>query len=262
VAAGDAAQNEFYFGNRLLFQPPEPTLSGSPELRLMTMAGLRWLALGFFVGPVVFIVSIIFAFIAGPKTALVLFFLMTVAYWAVYFFLPARVAISEWMLLLDDKAPAAESAFAQITDAFRRRDAPIVPNARRISFRGVSGIGKFASNAPPVRNYLSVGYGFVVGYVSAFAFGNDLYIGWTLWWRQRPIRSLWNLARQVLAGALGRDVQFHLTMRADDVKALRELMHSAAREGVDVATRGLTVSLAGTVGGDLPIESFEAAFEE
>lgn len=262
IAAGDAGQNDVYVGNRLLYRDPETTLNGSPELKLLFMAATRWFVIGLLVFPAIFVVSIVFAFMAGPKTGLVLFFLLSVAFWVLFFVLPARIPISEWMLLLDDKGRAAESAFAQISDAFRRREAPAEPVARRVSFRGLRSVGRSASTAPPARNYLSVKYGYVVGYISAFPFGNDLFIGWTLWWQQRPIRSAWNLLRQLIAAVLGRDVQFQLTLRADDAKALRELMHSAGREGVDVATRGLTVSLAGTVGADVPVEAFQAAFAE
>ena len=259
IAAGEAGQNEVYLGHRLLFQPPDATLNGSPEMRILQAAAGRLVVLGFFVFVSSIVVSIVFAFISGPRTGLILFFLINLAFFIVQLLLPARIPVSEWMLLLDNKGAAAESAFAQITDAFRRRQSPTAPKVRRVSFRGA---GSFGSNSPPVRNYLAVTYGYITGYISAFAFGNDLYVGWTLWWQQRPIKSLWNVARQSFAATLGRDVQFQLALRADDAKALRELMHSAAREGVDVASRGLTVSLVGTVGGDTPIEAFQPAFEE
>jgi hypothetical protein len=262
IAAGDAGQNEFYLGNRLAFQPPEGILSGSPELRIIQTAAVRLAFLGSFVFVISLVVSIVFGFIFGPKMAIAFFVLVNLGFFIVQLLLPIRIPVSEWMLLLDNKGAGAESAFAQITDAFRRRESPVEPRARRVSFRGPGGVGKFASNAPPVRNYLAVRYGAVAGYISVFAFGNDLYVGWTLWWQQRPIRSHWNHFRQMLATMLGRDVQFQLAMRADDAKALRELMHSAAREGVDVATRGLTITLAGTVGADVPVEAFQPAFEE
>jgi hypothetical protein len=40
------------------------------------------------------------------------------------------------------------------------------------------------------------------------------------------------------------------------------LIHSAAREGIDVAARGLNISMAGTVGADVAVEAFQPAFEE
>jgi hypothetical protein len=262
ASAGDAGQNDFYVGNRLLFHPPEAGLNDTPELGIIRTAALRLAVIGSFVFFASLVISIVVAFIIGPKTAFVLFFLFNLAFVIARLFVPVRIPVSEWMLLLDNKGPAAESAFAQIASAFERRQAPVAPTARRVSFGGLGGIGAFASSAPRVRNYLAVRYGNVTGYISAFAFGNDLYVGWTLWWEQRPIRSFLGLIRQSIASTLGRDVQFQLILRADDAKALRELMHSAAREGIDVAARGLNISMAGTVGADVPVEAFQPAFEE
>jgi hypothetical protein len=262
IAAGEASQNEVYLGNRLLFQAPDGSLNGSPEQLILQSAAIRLAIITMFVFGLSLIAGVVLALVSGPRLAIAVFFLLNLAVFVAQLLLPARIPVSEWMLLLDGKGGAAESAFAQIADAFRRRQSPAAPTVRRISFRGPGGVGAFAAGAPPVRNYLAVTYGHITGYISAFPFGNDLYVGWTLWWQQRPARSLWNLLRQTIAGALGRDVQFQLMLRADDAKALRELMHSAAREGIDVAARGLTVSLAGTVGANVPVESFQPAFEE
>jgi hypothetical protein len=262
VAAGEAGQNEVYLGHRLSFQTPELTLNGSPELKLLQMAAARLAVLGVFVFWGSVVIAIIFALVVSTGAGILLFVLINLAFFIAQLLLPTRIPVSEWMMLLDGKGGGAESAFAQITDAFQRRRAPTTPTIRRVSFRGLGGVGAFTSSAPTVRNYLMVRYGHIAGYISVFAFGDDLYLGWTLWWQQRPIRSLWNFIRQTIATMLGRDVHFQLTLRADDAKALRELVHSAAREGIDVATRGLTVSLAGTVGGDVPVEAFQAAFEE
>ena len=68
------------------------------------------------------------------------------------------------------------------------------------------------------------------GVVSCFPYGNDLFIGWTFWIHLSPAQWLAIMFRRIFRGSA-----VYAGLSFDDPKALREMLHGAVREGVDVA---------------------------
>lgn len=72
------------------------------------------------------------------------------------------------------------------------------------------------------------------------------------WW---PARSsgCGGAGGRVVQSLMMRGSALHVTLRFDEVKALRETMHSAMREGADVATGLVQGAGVGTVGSTIPV---------
>jgi hypothetical protein len=160
-----------------------------------------------------------------------------VAFW----FFPLKEGVSEWMIVVDGRAAAAESAYAQIYGALVRRQTPAT--VRPMLFRLGSGRGR--------RSFLEIRQGEYSAIVSVFPYGSDLFVGWTMWWTIYPAKLLW---RVLTRGTRGNKPSFGPVIGSDDVKALREVVHIATREGVDVAQLGIPVDAQATFGSELPVE--------
>ena len=159
----------------------------------------------------------------APVTGLWLVVLLVFA--AAFLVIPIPVQVSEWKFMVDGKAPARPVVFEHVTHAFRRRNTPVDSlGVRRLSVPG--GV---------TRDYLEVRQGDFTGMISCFEEGNDLYVGWTLWLQMRPYR--WFLLRieRVWLEVTQKASEMYVTLRYESVKAMREALHNAAREGVDVA---------------------------
>src|SRR5215475_5626437 len=93
-------------------------------------------------------------------------------------FVPMRETLSEWNLVVDDRADLSESAYATVAeDLLQRRQIPAQVFPRR----------KFVRMPQPgIRNFLLVKLGKYFMFVSVFGFGRDLYLGWSLIRRDIP----------------------------------------------------------------------------
>lgn len=151
---------------------------------------------------------------------------------------PRRESISQWELMLDGKADAAESAYATIAGALRDRKIPGKVKARRIR----------SSAGGTVRNYLTVKRGRYTLYVGVFPFGTSLFLTWSMWRQMSQIAIVWAGLSDALAALLLRNTEFHRVIRSDADRALREAVHNATREGVEAAVSGVGVSLTEVVG--------------
>jgi hypothetical protein len=154
-----------------------------------------------------------------------LWVLVVALFIAAFLLVPIPVQLSEWKFLVDGKAAARPVVFEHVTHAFRRRNTPVDSlGVRRLSIPG--GV---------TRDYLEIRQGIFAGYVSCFEEGNDLYVGWTLWLRMRPYRWFVLRVERVWLEVTQRASEMYVTLRYEPVKAMREALHNAAREGVDVA---------------------------
>jgi hypothetical protein len=171
-------------------------------------------------------------FVAGPVL------------WLYYWFHPVAGVKSEWKLLIDDQGAVADRVFSHITWALKRRNTPI----ERLRVRRLSQPGR------EPQDYLELKDGVFTGYISAFAYGEDLYIGWTMWWHMSPFRWLITYLGRIYMRFTGRGSSIYLVHRYEKAKAMREAMHSAAREGVDAATGSVAYQGAGTIGSDLEVD--------
>jgi hypothetical protein len=218
-------------------------------LRLLVVTVVEWIAWVALI-PVLLVVTIV----AGEDLATgvgVIVVIALLALWVFFFFRPVPVPLAEWKFLVDDKGAAAERAFEHVTWAFRRRQSPIA------SLR-VRRLGQAGRRA---RDYLQVRDGVFTAYVSCFPYGGDLYIGWNLWWNLTPFRwMLISLGRLWQIVTL-RGTQIHILARYEGAKALREALHGAAREGIDVAAGEIAPQGAGTIGSEIPVELVHAPAE-
>jgi hypothetical protein len=155
-----------------------------------------------------------------------------------YWFIPVPAQLSEWKILVDGKASVAPMISDHIAWALERRQTPVdETKVRKLKLAGGEG-----------RDYLEIRRALFSGLVSCFAYGEDLYVGWTFWLRVSPLRcSLMFLAR-LWQTLMRRGSDMYVTLRYDYAKAMREAMHNSAREGVDVAVGELRAQGQGTAG--------------
>jgi hypothetical protein len=161
----------------------------------------------------------------------------------VWLFKPFPARVSEWKFSVDGKAAAEKSAFEHITWSFQRRETPVQSvGVRRITQSGVS------------RDYLEVRSGIFFGYVSCFAYGNDLFISWTFWMNFSPVRYFLMWLRRLWHLFTMRGSELYVTLSYEPMRAMREAIHSACREGIDVAAGEVQPQGAGIVGTSVGID--------
>lgn len=152
------------------------------------------------------------ALVAVSYLLLLLLFVVLLA-WIVALFLPLREPIAEYGLLIEGRGPAYATAYWWITNTMQNRRSP---------FRaGVGRVGEL-----PVLHMAS---GRVKGMVMVRPVGTDLYVGWTMWRERSTLIMIGHLIRDMFQSPLHADV------RAASSRALRELIHSVTREGVQAA---------------------------
>jgi hypothetical protein len=233
AALGQATPNSTYIGQRLLYEKvPEATFDPLTNTRFLLHLGKQ--ALMFFViyllGAILSVTLFALLGIAGMGTAVVgiwatcawVFFLVLVC---AFLFLPVTALLSEWKFLVDDKGAAGPVAFDHISYVLRRRQTPLESvQVRRLRLPGGE-----------TRDYLELRRGIFTGFISCFPQGADLYVGWTFWLSLPPWRWFVMALARIWQNVTQRGTDLYLTLRYESAKAMREAMHSAAREGLDVA---------------------------
>ncbi len=91
------------------------------------------------------------------------------------------------------------------------------------------------------------------GYVACFPYGHDLYIGWTFWVRISPFRYLCMFVARIWQSLVNRGSDLYTSLRYDTARAMRETIHSATREGVDVAVGRVEAQGHGIIGTAVPV---------
>lgn len=145
-----------------------------------------------------------------------------VVFWVVLLAVRLNEPVSEWKTLLEDKAAASSSAYAAIYGALARRRIPVSAVPARVR-----------SDITPevVHNRLVITSGRYVAYVTVFAYGTSLYVGWTMW-RSRPgAVVIGHFVKDIVGGILNRAGNVQQMLRTERPRAMREAVHSAAREG-------------------------------
>ncbi|MEU6402536.1 hypothetical protein [Streptomyces sp. NPDC046985] len=166
-------------------------------------------------------------------------------------FLPIETdAISEYRAVIEDRADAAASAYAAVFAALDRRHIPVRAKPTRIRSDILT--------REVVNNRLLVRDRSYEIYVTVFAYGTSLYIGWSMYRNRRRhvlIRTYWKdlIWKDLLGGIGGRSGDVNQMLRTEKVRAMREAVHSAVLEGAEAAMNGVDVPLAATFGTDLPI---------
>jgi hypothetical protein len=168
-----------------------------------------------------------------------------VAFWLVL--LGARVdePIAEWKTLIDDRFAAADSAYAAIYGTLRGRGIPVDASAERVR--------SDVLGREVVNNRLVITERAYTVLVTVFPYGTSLYTGWTMWRRRRGATILGNFLKDLAGGFAGRAGAINQMLRTERVRAMREAVHAAVREGAEAAVRGADVPLAAAFGQDLPV---------
>lgn len=267
ATVGSSDANDVYLGNRLQYREVvETRITGTVTGQMLKPIFVRFLYSYLFLIVISVILSVILfvsslssgdAFstdeggVNGFVTGISSF--IGLIWWLLPFLVfvfPQRIPINEWGLLLDGKAAAAESAYAHIFESLRRRRSPLTAEAKRI----------VTSMVPRTEGYyLVLKRDQFTGYVSVFGFGRDLYVGWSMWWELIPLVMIGLFIGQKVSGLFGANTLLHQVLRADPIKAFREVIHSSTREGVDAANAGREGSIAATFGYDVPFEQMDVA---
>jgi hypothetical protein len=156
---------------------------------------------------------------------------MFIVFVAVFLFIRLPEPIGEWRVLLTDRADSAESVYSQIAGTLNRRAMPIQVYFRRIN----NGFGRGASNRLVLRE------GSYTAYVSVFAYGTSLYLGWTMWRSRHSIVLLLQFVMDSLDGFFNRNDPERKMMQTERPRAMREAVHAVCREGLVVAIEARAV---------------------
>jgi len=171
--------------------------------------------------------------------------------WISPFFRRHYFPFNEWKLSLDGKGTHATDVFEHIAYAVIKRQSPI-------QYRVVT--------LPDGQAYLNLRLDRYDAYVTTMAFGQDLYIGWSLWasgtWsdlrasRRGFLKTLLGLPyylwKDLKASRQGESFDVAQLHQFDVVKALRECVHAVTREGVQAATGSVPFAGRGTIGSQIP----------
>lgn len=249
--SGFADTNAVYAGQRLLFSEDQSQATsaflniGNRALwQTVKSALIKGFVLATVVTPVCF-----FIIIAGDLeggTVLLAYLLWTAA-WGIPWFIPDHVYGGHWELLLEDQAAVTEAAFVSIFEHLARKRSPAVIRPSQL----VSVIG-----GPP-RYYLTARQGRYIAYISAFPYGTDLFLSWTLWREQMPIAMIWYWIAERVSALVGKGSTLHQIVRTDPARAMREAVHNATRAGAEAAVAGSQVTILGTFGTTLATERID-----
>ena len=247
AAVGQRTPNAQYLGLRLVYdKEPEGSFDplGNPRLLAQFFRhALQYMVL-YFLGGFVSVIVLLFLHLLGlpvgvAVTLLVVGAVLTaIAFGCLYWLLPVPALLSEWKFSVDDKAAAAPVTFEHITWAVRRRETPLdLIQVRRLNLAGGQ-----------ARDYLELRRGLFTGFISCFAYGQDLYVGWTFFLRISPLRYLLMALARVWQTLKRQGTDLYVTLRFDYARAMREAMHSVAREGIDVAVGQIRPQGQGIIG--------------
>ncbi len=252
IAASSAVPNETYMGSRLSYKQFEnfDPLNGR-YLKQMLGRLLMFAATPLAISLIGFFLALVFGLLLKSDALLKLFLVVpvlalfgVVVAFAVWLFTKIPIPISEWVFFIDGAGEAEATAFGHMVWSVDQRE--VVLDALRIK--------RVQSGKKASRDYLELRSDLFVAYIACFAQGRDLFVGWTVWWEVSPFGWLKESTSRFFMAVFSRNTQLHIMNRYLSAKALRETVHSAAREGVDVAMGNAKGHSAGTIGSDIPVE--------
>lgn len=237
--------NAAYLDKTLRHQPMDLSLDDTVSWRFVFQLWLR----GAVVSVVIWLVFAFSAFLvgfgsasssryasSGLGTSAMLYsigtLLATVAFFVVVLLTKLAEPISEWRVLLADRAELVPAVYSQIAGTLRERQVPLGGGARRIR----TGFGPMHHS-----NRLILTEGDFRVYVSVFSYGTSLYLGWLMWRSRRGATLIGQFLVGVVRGLAGHNDPEMAMLRAERARAMREVVHAACREGLIVAVDGLQV---------------------
>jgi hypothetical protein len=231
---GDAA----YLNKTLLHRPVELYFDESVTPRSLF---LLWFRAALITGPLFLIFAFLYALVSiaggvaaaggaeqGSGGATVLFSLIMiicfVGFWLILLLTKLQEPISEWHVLLADRAPAAESVYNVIVGQARDRKLPLYPYTRRLP-----------TSFGPVSNRLVLVDGHYEAFITVFAYGSGLYLGWTMWRTRRGAHLIGRYIGDIFRSMAGQLDPAARMLRTEQARAMREAVHAVCREGLHVA---------------------------
>lgn len=154
-----------------------------------------------------------------------------IAFVAVFLVSKVSEPAGEWRVLLDGRGTHAESVYVEIARVVRERGLPVVPVFRRIRTGG---------EPSRVTHRMALRDGGYVAYLSVFAYGTGLYVGWVMRRERRGTELVRQFVSDFVRGFGGTDTE-KVMMRTEPPRAMREALHAAAREGLCAAVDGRAV---------------------
>jgi hypothetical protein len=246
ASVGQATPNTIYLGLRWLYdKQPEQSFDPLQNYRFLRQLFFRWVVYGlvYFFGAIVagiFFVAV--GAVVGFRDALNWYYicesLTSIVLFCMYMLLPLPVLLSEWKFSVDGKGAAAPVAFEHIAWTLGQRETPLDSvQVRRLRLPGTG-----------ARDYLELRHGLFRGYIGCFPYGRDLYVGWTFYFQLSPLRYVFMFLARLWQTLLNRHTDIYVTLRYDSARAMREAMHSTAREGLDVAIGKVAAQGEGFIG--------------
>ncbi|MFE8991827.1 hypothetical protein ACFYMI_29195 [Streptomyces collinus] len=155
-----------------------------------------------------------------------------IAFWVILLGMRLTEPIAEWRVLVADRSGSLDSAYVSIAGTLARRSIPVDRAERLIA----TGLGR-----EQVRNRLVLSEGKCQVYVSVFSYGTSLYLGWQMWRSRRGYVLIGGFVSDLLASVMGRLSPERIMMRTEGVRAMREAVHAACREGLATAVDQVVV---------------------
>lgn len=155
-----------------------------------------------------------------------------IAFWVTLLGMRLVEPIAEWRVLLADRSGSLDSAYISIAGTLARRYIPVDRAERVIA----TGLGR-----DQVRSRLVLSEGKCQAYVSVFSYGTSLYLGWQMWRSRRGYALIGAFVSDLIANMMGRLSSERIMMRTEGVRAMREAVHAACREGLATAVDQVVV---------------------
>jgi hypothetical protein len=224
AAAGPAEGNTTYAGMRLAYEvTSEPSFDPLGSPRYLAQLGLRgaiyWFIFAFSL-PLMLLIGFLLPIIGIVIDVAFIIFLL-----CCFWFLKVPIKFSEWKFTVDGKAGAAPEVLDHIAWVLQQRGTPLTSLTVR----------RLQPPAGVARDYLELRTGKFYGYITCFPYGADLYVGWTFWSQASPFQYLIMIIVHIWHTIFNRANDLYISLSFDTIRALRETMHSATREGTDVA---------------------------
>lgn len=264
LLVGSASPNETYLGNRLAYTDAGTNFDplDNPSYQRALLSQFAATVSAWMIGSVVLFLVLGIAGIAQqirliqenalsafgggavPSSPLlwiwlILWALLSIALAVLFWMRKLTVQLSEWMLTVDGQGRVAALALDHMYTIIAARRTPI----------GQMSVVRLNPSKQQTRDYLRVDDGVFTGFVSCFPYGADLFIGWSYWINMSPGRWLIMTAQRIFRGGDA----IYTSLAYDQPKALREVLHSAVRQGVDIAAGNAEPQGRGTLDYQVPL---------
>ncbi|QWB22580.1 MULTISPECIES: hypothetical protein [Streptomyces] len=231
---GDA--NAAYLDKNLKHVPVETSLDDSVSWRQLLQLLVYAVLASFLVFlPLIFFGLILLVGGSGEGFAVMAglaYIVSGIAFWVTLLGMRLVEPIAEWRVLLADRRGSLDSAYSSIRGTLARRSVPVDHAVRIVP----TGLGR-----DQVRNRLVLSEGQCQAYVSVFSYGTNLYLGWQMWRSRRGYALIGQFVSDLLASIMGRLSPERIMMRTEGVRAMREAVHAACREGLATAVDQVAV---------------------